>query len=127
MLKKMVDGVELICSDEEERLILKKWSLNEKYPEYRGHLMFDGISEPQHDLVQCSIHHKGMIEQVISESIEKINRQIEEAEDNGYDSLKSDLISKRKSIKSLIQFEEKSFKSVDEMKSHLESVKTKAL
>lgn len=85
MLTKIVDGKELICSEEEERVIRMKWELNDKYPEYVGHLMFDGVTEPKHDMVECRKTHKKLHDAKVDEQIAEINRQIEIAQEEGFE------------------------------------------
>ena len=115
MLTKIVNGQEIICSEEEERLIRLKWALNDKYPEYVGHLMFDGVSEPKHDMVECRKTHKKWHDAAVDEKIAEINRQYEIAQEDGLDF--TTLMQQRKALRKL---KEKTFddcQTVDDLRS----------
>lgn len=101
MLKKMVDGIEIICSDEEERLIRMKWALNDQYPEYVGHVAFDGISEPYHVIEDCKKRFYFHLSQAIDKYLKDVNSKIETCEENGDESARLSLLAQRKQAKDL--------------------------
>lgn len=123
MIKKMVDGFEVICSDDEERVIRKHWLLNETYPEYASHLAFDGISEPFFVMDECKKRQKDMVKGIIENKISSINLQIESAEEEGNEDIRKSLIGKRKSLKAGLVYDDSKWNEIQELKSHLESVK----
>ena len=101
MLKKMVDGKEVICSDEEERLIRMKWALNDQYPEYSGHLAFDGVSEPYHVMDDCKQKFLSYLNRAIDAHQKDVNAKIETCEENGDEQSRISLLIQRKQSKDL--------------------------
>lgn len=122
MLKKMVDGKELICSPEEERVIRMKWDLNTRYPEYVGHLMFDGVNEPKHDMAECKKHHINLVNAEIQKKIDRLNLDIENALENNF--VANDLYAKRKALKAQTNPALSKMETVAHLKDHLEKVKS---
>lgn len=122
MLTKMVDGKSVVCSAEEEKLLRMKWDLNDRYPEYQGHLMFDGISEPKHDIEACKKTHISLVNGQIAKQIALVNDQIEESLENGLDV--ASLYAKRKSLKVQMNPTLSNMETVADLKAHLEKVKT---
>lgn len=116
MLIKMIDGVEIVCSEEEEKLIRKYWKLNELYPEFSGHLQFDRMSDPKYDMDKCRKLHRSILEKEVNEKIIQINKEIENAEDEGRD--KSDFIKKRKFYKDLLNYDESILIKMEHIKEH---------
>jgi hypothetical protein len=123
MLTKMVDGKQITCSDSEEKLIRMMWSLNDKYPEYSGHLMFDGVSEPKHNIEACKFSHRQMVESIIAKKIATINLNIETAEESGDDSAKKTLLEARKSLKGQLNYDDSIWNTIDDCQKHLEMIK----
>ena len=115
MLKKMVDGKEIICSEEEEALIRKKWFLNETYPDYRGHLMFGGICEPSYNMPGCIGLFLDRLRKAVQLAIDDINAQIESAQEEDEPSLVQELIKKRKQIKILLNVDVSKVKTIDDL------------
>jgi len=123
MLKKMVNGKEIICSDEEEVLIRKMWALNEKYPDFCGHLSFDGVSEPFHDIIECKKKLKQLVAQEIELALTILRDYIEMAEENGDEYLKKVTIGKRKEIKGLLNYKDETWNCVEHLDNYLKYVR----
>lgn len=85
MLKKLIDGKEIICSEEEEKNIRASWALNDEYPEYVGHSAFDGVNPPHHLIEEVKKEHKLLINKALQLALKDVNLQIEEAQENGKD------------------------------------------
>lgn len=120
----MVDGKQVVCSDQEEKGIRMHWDLNDKYPEYRGHLMFDGVSEPKHDLVASKFYHRQLIESIVQKKIAAVNLKIEAAEESGDDGAKKSLLQARKSLKSQTGYDDSGWTTIDDLKKHLEAIQS---
>lgn len=116
MLKKMVDGKEIVCSDEEERLIRMKWALNTQHPEYSGHLAFDGVSEPYHVMDDCKKKFCDYLAQAIERYLKDVNEKIETCEENGDESTRLALLAQRKQAKDLYSLDISHCTSVQELK-----------
>ena len=123
MLKKMVDGVEIILSDEEEAHVRAWWAFNEKYPEYHDCNRYDGANAPVIDMDRARELHVINVKNVIDEKLKELRADIEDAEDDGDDNRKDALISRRKSLKNLLQMDVSKFESVDQMYEHLNAIK----
>ena len=121
MLTKMVDGKEVVCSEEEERLIRMKWELNDRYPDYCGHIVFDGISEPKHDLVECKKKHAFLVNAEIQKKLDSLKLLIEQSEEDGASSL-VELLSRRKLLKGHANPDLSSVSVIDQLKAHFEKV-----
>lgn len=117
MLKKMVDGKEIILSETEERQQRAYWALNDSYPEYVGHCGWDGVSEPVHDMVECRKHHTSLMNKAVQNSIVDINKKIEIAEEQGNAALRESLLIQRKVIRSHMNKDFNSCKTVQELRS----------
>lgn len=109
----MVDGKEILCSDEEERVIRMHWALNDKYPQYVGHLMFDGVNEPIHDIVECKKHHSRLLNQAYEQEMKSVNDLIEIAQEEGKDP--TPLLAQRKSLRALASQDLSQIKTVEEL------------
>lgn len=116
MLTKMIDGKEIICSEDEEKLILEFWEINKNHPEYMGHLSFNGITPAFHDMVECKKHHQYLIQKASESAIKEINELIEKAQEDGEDDLLKELYAKRKEIKQACEIDIAQCKTVDELK-----------
>jgi hypothetical protein len=119
MLKKMVDGIEQICSDAEEKLIKDFWALNEKYPEYVGHCAFDGVNSSYHDMVECRKHHKHLIAKAHDMAKEDLNKRIEIAQEEGNDLMYKSLLPQRKELRMHLSKEFDVCKTVDDLRSSI--------
>lgn len=113
MLTKMVDGKTIVCSDEEERLLLMKWALNDKYPQYIGHLTFDGISEPNHDMTECKKRHASLLTQAYEKELKILNDQIEIAQEDGKDI--TPLFAQRKTLRAMVSQDLSGINTIDEL------------
>lgn len=98
MLKKMVNGVEIPLTDEEEKNTLAFWDLNTKYPEYVGCCAFDGVNPPYHDIEAVRCIRKQLFEDARKDALDKISEAIELALENAEEV--KDLYAKRKKIRS---------------------------
>ena len=97
MLKKMVNGEEIILTEDEEKNTLAYWDLNNMYPEYVGACAFDGVNPPYHDMETARrIHASRLVEQKKSAYLD-ICEKIEIATDAGLDL--NDLFKKRQAIR----------------------------
>lgn len=121
MLKKMIDGQEIICSAEEERLIRMKWDLNEKFPEYAGHLSFDGVSEPFHLMDDCKVKHITLVNAEIQKKTDSLNDKIESAQEDGLDT--ASLFAQRKALKAQRNPDLSKMTKIEHLKDHLEKMK----
>lgn len=121
MLKKLIDGKEIVCSDQEEALIRKRWALNDRFPEYAGHLVFDGINEPSHNIPACRNHHQRLVKSIIENKLEILRKEIEAAQEDGLDT--SALFARRKHIKSFVDSDLSWANAIEDLKAHLEEVK----
>lgn len=119
MLKKMVDGIEVICSPEEEAVIRQYWDMNDKYPEYSGHLMFDGVNPPEHNMHECKKHLLNFMNIAVEKCVADINNKIQHAEESGDIDLKNKLISDRKIVKSLSNPDLSDCKTVEHLKNSI--------
>lgn len=117
MLKKLVDGKEIICSEEEEKNIRASWALNDQYPEYVGHSAFDGINPPYHLMEGVKKEHKLLLNKALELALKDINIQIEEAQENGKDL--SRLFELRKNLKKDASY---NFDHIDDVKNLKDSV-----
>lgn len=113
----MENGVEIICSPEEETVIRQHWALNDKYPEYCGHLMFDGVNPPEHNIEECKKDFLVFLANAATKCLSDIKSKIEIAEENGDGSARDSLISYRKVIKSLLNPDISSVKTIDDLRS----------
>jgi hypothetical protein len=123
MLKKMVDGVEIILSDEEEAHVRAWWAFNEKYPEYHDCNRYDGASAPVIDIPRARELHVWNVNKVINEKLEVLRPQIEQAEDDGDDDTRAKLIARRKMLKGYLDRDVSHFDNVEGMYEHLNSIK----
>lgn len=121
----MVDGIEVICSEHEEAQIRNKWALNDAYPEYSGHLMWDGVNEPLHHIRDCQQKHKVLVEKIINEKLIGTAIQIEEAQEEGDLIKERVLIARRKYLKSFLNLDFSEYQDIRSLKYHLEEMKEK--
>lgn len=110
----MVDGKEVECTPAEEQLFRNFWALNDEYPEYTGHLMFDGATEPKHDMEQCAKHHKTNHDTTVDAKINELNKLIEIQQEEGRDF--SDLLQQRKEMRALKDMDFNHCKTVEELR-----------
>lgn len=113
MLTRIENGKEIVIGDEEEKAVLMFWSLNESYPQYVGHLMFDGVSEPKHDMVECKKRHTLLLKDACDHEMKSITEQIEIAQENGKDII--DLLAQRKSIRSMVSMDLSEINTIDQL------------
>lgn len=121
MLKKLINGYEIYCTEDEEQLIRKKWELNKKFPEYSGHLVFDGISLPYHNLEECKKHHIKIINEILSIKIKTLNNKIEIAQENGENL--TNLYLQRKLLRNQLNPNIEKVSKIEELKDNLEKIK----
>lgn len=116
MLTKMVDGIELVCSEEEESVIREYWELNKNYPEYTGHLSFNGVSPPFYYIEECKKQHLNLVKKASELAIKELNDLIEKAQEDGENDLLKELYAKRKVIRKACEIDISQCKTVDELK-----------
>lgn len=97
MLKKMVNGVEIELTEQEEKNTLDFWALNDKYPEYVGCCAFDGLNPPYHDMEEVKKVQGYWFTQAKKDAMDKISHEIDLAMEDGKDL--ADLLAKRKQIR----------------------------
>lgn len=124
MLQKMVNGIVVDCTPEEESHILFHQQLNQQYPEYFDCFPYDGASLPVINLERAKEVHKQLLQPIISDKISSINKQIETAEENGDEATRAALIKKRAHIKTIPSVDMSNFNSLDDFKKHLEDTKS---
>lgn len=123
MLKKMVDGVEIILSEEEESHVRAWWAFNEKYPEYHDCNQYDGANPPFINMDRARELHVINVNQVVNEKLEALRSEIEKSEEEGDDLEYKSLIARRKILKASIQSDANRFDSVERMYEHLNQIK----
>jgi hypothetical protein len=99
MLTKMVDGVTIECTPQEEANIRAFWALNEKYIEYVGHIGHDGLNAPNIDMDGARAKHLQYHEKSYALALADLSHQIEVAQENGKDV--SLLLSQRKDVRAI--------------------------
>ena len=119
----MVDGKNIICSDQEETQIRKFWSFNESYPEYIDCNRYDGASDPIIDMTRAKELHLENLQKVIHQKTTVINQQIETADEENDGKSKAALLKQRKDLKAINSVDMTKFNTVADLKAHLEQVK----
>jgi hypothetical protein len=114
MLKKLVNGEEVVLTEQEERQQRAYWDLNTKYPEYRGHCGWDGVNEPFHDMIECKKHHCRLLDEASQQAISEINAQIETAQENGEPFMH--LLQLRKQFKELAKMDLSQYEDIESLK-----------
>lgn len=117
MLKKMVDGKEIICSEKEEKNTRLFWDLNDKYPEYVGSCAFDGVNAPYHIIEEVKKTHQSLLNNSCLSAIKKINEKIERAQENEEDT--KELFKERKRINEFANMQIDHLNTVDELKNSI--------
>lgn len=115
----MIDGKQVTCSDEEEKLIRNYWDMNDRYPEYSGHCAFDGSNPAYHIMKDCKEKHTDYINVCIDFALKDINKSIEIALENGSDL--QDLYTRRKLIKQLADPDLSNYTTVEELRNSIHS------
>ena len=123
MLKKMVDGVEIILSDEEEAHVRAWWAFNEKYPEYHDCNRYDGASAPVIDLSRARELHVENVNKVINEKLDSLSPVLEKAEEDGDSEAHLALVRHRKMLKGHLDRDTSHFDNVEGMYEHLNSIR----
>lgn len=85
MLTKMVNGKEIVLSDEEEKVTRMYWKMNTDNPEYIEACCFDGVKEPWYDLDALRTCKQKMIDRMKISLMEELTDTINELEDEGKD------------------------------------------
>jgi hypothetical protein len=116
MLKEMVDGKEVICSPEKEKLIRDYWALNEKYPEYSNHIAFDWTTPAFHVMEECRKHHCNLMNIACENALVDLSMQIEVATENGDSSQVNYLLAKRKSMRQNLNKDFSNCKTIEELR-----------
>ena len=98
MLTKLVNGKEVILTEEEEKNTRAYWAMNDKYPDYVGHCGFDGLNPPLHDMVQCKKLYISLINDAIEKKIVSLNNLIEMAREDGDTATETKLMEQEKRL-----------------------------
>ena len=95
----MVDGKEIILTETEEAQIRAYWAANEKYPEYQGHIGWDGVNDHIYDMEPAKATHLRYHSEAQRLPLLDISHQIEIAQENGKDT--SYLFAQRKALRAI--------------------------
>jgi uncharacterized protein YktA (UPF0223 family) len=117
MIKKMIDGKEIICDAEEERQIQAFWDFNIKYREYRDAQSYDGASMPTINMDRAKQLHLVHIKRYIEKRVKEINEEIERAQESEIDT--KALFAQRKQVKDLINQDLSNIDNMDDLKALL--------
>lgn len=109
----MVDGVEVICSPEEEAAILAYWEFNNKYPKYQDACQFDGANMPVVSLDRAKELHQQQISWAVDQELIKITEAIQIAAEDGDDT--TALLAKRKLVRSYKNMDLSAITTIDEL------------
>lgn len=123
MLKKFVDGIEVILSDQEEAWERKRWALAEEYPDYHGAIHYDGASEPYILLEEAKRLHSLLVRTVSLEKRLEIQEAFEKAqEDQDSDGIRTALEARR-ALKELTGYDLSGSNCVDDLRAHMKALK----
>lgn len=89
----------MITTKEADDNMKAYWTLNDKYPDYIRCVIYDHKSPPYHDMDLCKEVFTRKIIEASKDKIEKINCDIERAEEEG--EFVSELFAQRKKIRNL--------------------------
>lgn len=120
---KMIGENQVLCTDDEEDFLAKLRKLEQDYPEYANHVLYDGIREPWHDMNGCKKLHEQLVAKEIQKKLEDFRFQYEEAEENYDEGMKNRIIAKRNEIRSHLHSDISSMKTIQDLKNHLEKIK----
>lgn len=112
MLKKMVNGVEVTLSEEEEANTRAWWALNEQYPLYDGVFAFDGVNPPYLDLVGARTRHQFLLLDACEKEKARLTNLIEIAEEEGHD--RTELLNARKALRPIPEMDISQFTTIEE-------------
>lgn len=124
MLKKIVDGVEIELSKEEESHVRQFWDFNNKYPEYTDCNKYDRLNAPFICIETAKSIHKTNIKKIIDEKTLDLSKKIEYAEESFDEKSKIEFLKIRKILKDILIQDFSYCKTVEELKNHLEYVKS---
>jgi hypothetical protein len=110
----MIDGVTYELSPEEEALTRQFWALNQTYPDYIGHIGWDGVNQPNTDMDGAKKTHTNYHSSSYSKALEGLRHKIEVAEENGQDT--SALIAERKHLRTLEKVDTSTAQNFDDLR-----------
>lgn len=116
MLRKMVNGAEVVCSENEESQIIEYWNFNDKYPLYQDCNRYDGSSMPVIDMQRAKEIHLSHLERYRDWKVKEINEKIEMARENADSILEKELLSQRKCIRNFSNQDFSDAKTIDDLK-----------
>lgn len=124
MLKKIVDGVEIELSKEEESHVRQFWDFNINYPEYRDCNRYDRLNAPFICIETAKVIHKINIKKIVDEKLLDLSKKIEDSEESFDETSKIEFFKKRKILKDMLCHDCSSYNTIEELKNHLEHVKS---
>lgn len=121
MLKKMVDGIEIICSEQEEAAFRAYWDLNDQYPQYYDAFQFDGVSMPVTNMQRAKELHMLHVKKWVDEKIKSLSEEIQKAQENNDTKLIANLYFQRKSARAILDTDLTQVNTVADLKALLPS------
>lgn len=121
MIKKIIDGVEIICSPEEEALFIQKWAMNDANPHFAGNLMFDGVNAPSYNMDGCKKTLQSFLNQASDKYIKDLTNQIQMADEDENSVEKASLLAQRKAAREFPNIDISMASDVDFLKSLIPS------
>ena len=113
MLTKLVDGKEVVCTQEEEAAILAYWEFNTKYPKYYDACQFDGFNMPVIFIDKAKEMHQQQITWAVDQELIKITEAIQIAAEDGDDT--TALLAKRKLVRSYKNMDLTNISTMDDL------------
>ena len=113
MIDKECDHV--IAPEKPDEFLQELWDLNDKYPDFIHAVKFDHVSSPEHDMDECKKIFMKKITSSLELALKDITLKIEEAEEDGQDELRKQLLAQRKQLKTLSSIDLSLVKSIDDL------------
>ena len=110
--KEIEPGVHIATDDHP---IKKVWALNDNYPDFVTCVKFDNISDPHHDIEECKILFKEKIKKAFDLFSREITEKINEAEEDGNEIFRKELLLKRKKCREIVLNDLSIFKNLDDL------------
>lgn len=99
----------------DDPLLNKFWDLNKKYPDFMHAVNFDHASDPQHDIEICKKIFMLKLNAALEKCLKDITLKIEDAEEDGNDELRKQLLAQRKQLKTLANIDLSRVETVDDL------------
>lgn len=103
----------MITTKEADDNMKAYWSLNDKYPDYLGCVIFDHKSLPFHDMELCKLRFLNLVKSATDKKITELNQKIEILQENGQDI--TFFLSERKRFRSFYCIDVSACKTIDEL------------